>query len=97
MTVEIEIIVDRGVDGSAESQFVVGSMYSNGKGTEEDDMESLRWLHGSAHGGYLKAQLRLVHMLSKGVYVEKDDVEAVHWLKRARKSIRAALAKDTGI
>lgn len=83
--------------GDAESQFIVGGMYSNGKGTEEDDMESLRWLHESAHGGYRKAQVRLAYMLSKGEFVEKNDVEAVHWLKRTRKSGRSKLAKNTGI
>ena len=69
--------------GDPESQFIVGGMISNGEGTDENDLEALKWLHEAAHNNYRKAQLRLAYMLSKGGFVEKDEVEALRWLKRA--------------
>ncbi len=83
--------------GDGESQFILGGMYSNGKGTEEDDMESLRWLHESAHSGYRKAQLRLAYMLSAGEFLAKDDIEAVSWLKKAKENHPDVGVKDAGI
>lgn len=79
--------------GDAHSQFIVGGLYSNGKGTEENDLEALRWLHESAHNGHRKAQLRLAYMLSKGEFVEKDDVQAILWLTRAKESAPIDTAK----
>jgi len=72
--------------GDGESQFILGGMYSNGKGIAEDDMESLRWLHESAHNGYRKSQLRLAYMLSAGEFIAKNEAEAVRWLKRAKEN-----------
>jgi len=72
-------------------------MYSNGKGTDEDDMESLRWLHESAHSGYRKAQLRLAYMLSAGEFIEKNDVEAVSWLNKAKENTPDTDEKYAGI
>ena len=61
-------------------------MISNGEGTDENDLEALKWLHEAAHNNYRKAQLRLAYMLSKGGFVEKDEVEALRWLKRAEEN-----------
>ena len=83
--------------GDGESQFILGSMYSNGKGTAEDDMESLRWLHESAHSGYRKAQLRLAYMLSAGEFIEKNDADAVLWLKKAKENRSDTAEKYAGI
>jgi len=83
--------------GDSHSQFIVGGLYSTGKGTKENDLEALRWLHESAHNGFRKAQLRLAYMLSKGEFVEKDDVQAVQWLKRAKESEPIDTAKAEGI
>jgi hypothetical protein len=83
--------------GDGESQFILGGMYSNGRGTEEDDMESLRWLHESAHSGYRKAQLRLAYMLSVGEFIAKNDVEAVSWLNKAKENQPDVGVKDAGI
>jgi hypothetical protein len=69
--------------GDAESQYEVGGMLSWGTGTEEDDLEALRWLHEAAHNGYLEAQVRLAQMLSSGTYVKKDQRLARVWQERA--------------
>lgn len=70
--------------GDPESQFLVGAMYSKGKGTDEDDFEALKWLNEAAHNGCRKAQLRLAYMLAKGEYVEKDEKAAMEWMKKAK-------------
>ncbi len=80
--------------GDPESQFLVGAMYSKGKGTNEDDFEALKWLNESAHNGCRKAQLRLAYMLAKGEYVEKDETAAMEWMKKA-KGIKKQ--KSTGV
>ena len=83
--------------GDAESQFIVGGMFSTGTGTEEDDLESLRWLHESAQSGYRKAQLRLAYMLSKGEFVAKNETDAAKWLKRAEENIKPTQPANTGV
>ena len=83
--------------GDPESQFLVGAMYSKGRGTKEDDRESLKWLKESAHNGYRKAQLRLAYMLSKGEYVRKDEQAAYLWMKRAKRLSRVGPQKSAGI
>ena len=80
--------------GDPESQFLVGAMYSRGKGTNEDDFEALKWLNEAAHNGCSKAQLRLAYMLAKGEYVEKDETAAMEWMKKA-KGIKKQ--KSTGV
>ena len=83
--------------GDPESQFLVGAMYSKGKGTKEDNYEALKWLNEAAHNGYRKAQLRLAYMLSKGEYVEKDEKAAMEWMKKAKKSQGTKKQKSTGV
>jgi hypothetical protein len=72
--------------GDAESQFLVGAMYSKGKGTVEDNLEALKWLNESAHNGYPKAQLRLAYMLSAGEFVKKDEEAALVWMEKVKNS-----------
>ena len=72
--------------GDAESQFLIGGMYSKGEGTNEDNLEALKWLKVSAHNGYPKAQLRLAYMLSAGEFVMKDEKAALVWMKKAKNS-----------
>ena len=61
-------------------------MYSNGIGTNEDNLEALKWLKESAHNGYPKAQLRLAYMLSAGEFVKKDEEAALVWMEKAKNS-----------
>lgn len=82
--------------GDAESQFIVGGLFSKGDGVEEDDLEALRWLHESGINGYRKAQLRLAYMLATGEFVEKDDAQAVQWLGKAEKKAEVRTAKAEG-
>ena len=72
--------------GDAESQFLIGGMYSKGEGTNEDNLEALKWLKESAHNGYPKAQLRLAYMLSAGEFVKKDEEAALVWMEKAKNS-----------
>ena len=72
--------------GDAESQFLIGGMYSKGIGTNEDNLEALKWLKESAHNGYPKAQLRLAYMLSAGEFVKKDEEAALVWMEKAKNS-----------
>ena len=83
--------------GDPESQFLVGAMYSKGRGTKEDDRESLKWLKESAHNGYRKAQLRLAYMLSKGEYVRKDEQAASLWIQEAKRLSRVESQQTAGI
>jgi hypothetical protein len=61
-------------------------MYSKGEGTNEDNLEALKWLKESAHNGYPKAQLRLAYMLSAGEFVKKDEEAALVWMEKAKNS-----------
>ena len=78
--------------GDAASQYEVGGMLSKGRGTQESDMEALRWLHEAAHNDHLEAQVRLGRMLSSGTFVEKDERLAAKWLRKAHGARNQQLA-----
>ncbi len=83
--------------GDPVSQYEVGGMLSNGEGTEEDDLESLRWLHEAAHNDHLEAQIRLAHMLSSGTYVKRDKRLATKWLSRAEANKSLPKTAELGV
>ncbi|WP_167645747.1 tetratricopeptide repeat protein [Mameliella alba] len=69
--------------GDAGTQFMLGWMYADGKGTAQDYAEAVRWLRRSAAQGDPRGQVYLGQMYDKGTGVTKDYVEAVRWYRKA--------------
>lgn len=69
----------------AKSQFMLGIMYSEGKGFEKSDKEAFKWYLKSAQQGYHKAQFNLGNEYNEGVGVKQNYKEAAKWYLKAAK------------
>ena len=49
-------------ENNAEAQFLLGSLYVNGRGVERDDTEGLSWVMKAARQGYDEARLRAINI-----------------------------------
>ena len=65
--------------GDSKAQFVLGSMYRDGRGVAQDNQEMLRWWRMAAEQGNFDAQYALGNMYSGGLKVPKDHVLAYMW------------------
>jgi TPR repeat protein len=74
---------DLAVLDSAEAQFMLGWMYSHGKGVDKDLQKAVYWYSKSAEQDHSHAQYNLAEMYIGGEGVQIDYEEAVKWLKRA--------------
>lgn len=82
--------------GNKEALFILGILYFNGDGIQEDKVEGLRLWKVSAEKGHGMAQYNLGLCYDKGEGVSKDKKEAVGWyLKAADQGITDA-QKDLG-
>ena len=69
--------------GDALAQFVLGSMYAEGKGVPENDVEAVKWVRKAAGQGLAAAQYGLGGMYIEGKGVPENDAEAVKWFRKA--------------
>ena len=60
-----------------------GSLYDQGEGVKEDDVEAVRWYLKAAKQGDQFAQYNLALMYDQGMGVEQDYVKAMHWYRQA--------------
>ncbi len=65
--------------GDTKAQFVLGSMYRDGRGVAQSNDEMLRWWRMAAEQGNFDAQYALGNMYSGGLKVPKDHVLAYMW------------------
>jgi uncharacterized protein len=70
-------------EGNLDAQYLLGVMYKNGDGGEENFVEAVRWLYAAAEQGNAGARYNLGIMYSRGMGVIQDDVEAVRWWRSA--------------
>ena len=66
-------------NGHAEAQYILGSMYEQGKGARQSDYEAEWWCKKAAEQGHGEAQNNLASLYSKG----GSSDEAVMWYKKA--------------
>lgn len=69
--------------GHSGTQFMLGLIYADGKGTAQDYAEAVRWFRRSAAQGDPRGQVYLGQMYDKGMGVTKDYAEAVRWYRKA--------------
>lgn len=71
------------VQGNAEAQAWLGTLYRDGSHVERDAVEGARWTRLSAMQGYADAQYAMGDIYALGIGVPQDDVLAHIWLEVA--------------
>ncbi len=79
----IKILKPLAVQGNANAQYFLGSMYENGQGVTQDYREAVKWYRQSAMQGDVNGQLALGAMYRNGIGVTKDHQEALKWYRLA--------------
>ena len=69
--------------GDELSQYMVGIMYKNGQGVNQDYKKAFDWVSKSANQGYYFAQHKLTEFYELGIGVLKDDKSAFSWNLKA--------------
>ncbi len=69
--------------GDAESQAVVGILYDEGLGLQQDAEKAVKWYRKAAEQDNASAQYNLALCLHLGTGTEKNESEAVVWFQRA--------------
>ena len=69
--------------GNADAQYMLGLLYSNGQGVEQDQREAVKWYRKAAEQGHKSAQFNLGVRYDNGQGVEQDQTEAVNWYRKA--------------
>ena len=69
--------------GLAHAQFILGSMYDDGKGVPENDGEAARWYLTAADQGNATAQYMLGSMYDEGRGVRQDLILSHMWFSLA--------------
>jgi TPR repeat protein len=69
--------------GDVSSQYLLGKMYEDAKGTEKNMRQAAIWYTQAAQQGHIKAQATLGFMYSKGNGVNQDYSQAIIWYQKA--------------
>lgn len=69
--------------GDAASQYLLGKMYADARGTKQNMRQAANWYTQAAKQGHSTAQATLGYMYSKGNGVNQDHARAVNWYQKA--------------
>lgn len=69
--------------GDPSAEFQVASRLAEGKGTDQNFKEAVRWYKRSASRGFAQSQYRLGTLYERGLGVDKDTATASTWYQRA--------------
>jgi TPR repeat protein len=69
--------------GDAAAQFLLGTLYAEGNGVEQNDATAFMWFQRAANQGNAAAQYNVGASYAEGTGVEKSDVDAAKWFQRA--------------
>jgi uncharacterized protein len=70
-------------DGEAESMFLLGIAYAQGKGVERNDTAAARWFHQAARRGHVRAKASMGYLYATGRGVRHDVVLGYVFLAQA--------------
>lgn len=73
-------------EGMPDAQFRLGMLYQEGRGTEQDVAEAVRWYREAGEAGHSQAQYTLATILKTGSGVAPDPKEAFRWYLKAAQS-----------
>ncbi len=69
--------------GDAASQFLLGAMYAEGKGVQQDYVQARQWYEQAAAQGYARAQYNLGVLYAQGQGGPQDYAKARQWYEQA--------------
>ena len=72
-----------GEAGDVRSQYRLGRLYEDGRGTPQDTIEAMNWYERAAKQGHAQAMMRLAFLLQYNPGQEPDHAEAVRWYREA--------------
>lgn len=80
--------------GNVSAQTMLGTLFMDGKGVEEDFEQARKWFRMAAEQGNVNAQYNMAIMCYNGDGGEQDDVEAYMWFAVAAKNGSKAAARQ---
>jgi TPR repeat protein len=69
--------------GDSTAQYLLGALYLDGKGVEQDDAKAFMWFQRAANQGDARAQYNVGASYAEGAGVQKSEVDAAKWFQRA--------------
>jgi TPR repeat protein len=72
-------------DGHAESMFLLGIAYAQGRGVERNDTAAARWFHQASRKGHVRARTSMGYLYATGRGVRHDLVLGYIFLAQASK------------
>jgi TPR repeat protein len=97
----IEQIRARAVAGQADAQYMLGKMYTEGRGASKRRFEGARWLRKSAEQGYAPAQYMVGYLWTYGgggiLPTDKPaDIKPGIWFRKAAQQGHAGAQRELG-
>jgi TPR repeat protein len=71
------------LEGDAEAQSILGTMYANGQGVPVNNEKAAEWTRKAAEKGFANAQYNLGIMYDTGTGVRQSYTEAAKWYRKA--------------
>jgi len=69
--------------GDPAAQYLLGTLYAEGKGVERNDATAFMWFQRAANQGEARAQYNLGVSYAEGDGVQKSETDAAKWFQRA--------------
>ena len=69
--------------GDPAAQYLLGTLYVEGKGVERDDTTAFTWFQRAANQGDARAQYNLGASYVEGAGIQKSETDAAKWFLRA--------------
>jgi TPR repeat protein len=82
----LKILTPWAQQGNVSAQTMLGTMYMEGKGTDQDYEEARKWFKKAAQQNNVSAQFNMAIMSYNGDGGEQNDVEAYTWFALAAKN-----------
>ncbi len=82
--------------GNADAQCLLGTLYGEGHGVQQNYAEATKWFRSAAEQGHAKAQYHLGVMFDMGEGVSQDYAEAAKWYRSAAEQGLAVAQSNLG-
>lgn len=83
--------------GDATAQYLLATLYAEGKGVEQNDAMAAAWYQKAAEQGHADAQYNLAVSYGEGLGVKQDDALAAKWFRRAAEQGMAYAQLNLGL
>ena len=82
--------------GSADAEYLLGTLYLEGKGVTKSPGEAARWFRNAAEQGHAGAEYSLGTLYAGGLGVGKSPAEAARWYRKAAEQGHAEAENNLG-